>query len=79
VKLAECPVGATLRLVGDALDPRDGLRLRELGLREGCLICVEQRAGFGGRVVRCGAQRFALDAATAKALIVEVAVPAEVR
>jgi ferrous iron transport protein A len=57
-----------MRLDDAALDGPARLRMREIGLRPGAVVRVVQCAGFGGRVVACGHQRFALDAATAAAL-----------
>jgi ferrous iron transport protein A len=74
--LSECPIGSSLRLDGAALEGPVALRLKELGLRDGCELCVEQRAGFGGRVVRCGTLRLALDALTASRLQVSPLVAA---
>jgi ferrous iron transport protein A len=68
VNLRDCPLGCALRLDAMCLAAADELRLRELGLREGAVVSVVQRAGFGGRVVACGYQRFALDGVTAAAL-----------
>jgi Fe2+ transport system protein FeoA len=69
VKLADAPIGAQLCVESAPLDAKTTLRLGELGLRPGCVICVLKRTVFGGTVVACGGQRLALDKATA-ALVV---------
>lgn len=46
-------------------------RLAELGLRGGSRIVVTQKTAAGGRVVKVGATRYAIDGVTAKALQVE--------
>lgn len=68
MNLRDCPLGCELRIDCAALGSEAVLRLGELGLRSGTVVSVLQRAGFGGRVVLCGRQRFAIDAATAAAL-----------
>ncbi|MDR1442632.1 MAG: ferrous iron transport protein A [Bifidobacteriaceae bacterium] len=65
VKLTEAPLGAPLRIEKAALDGQTALRLCEIGLRPGCVVCVMQRTVFGGTVVMCGGHRLALDKATA--------------
>jgi Fe2+ transport system protein FeoA len=65
VKLTEAPIGAPLRIERAALDAQTTLRLCEIGLRPGCVVCVMQRTVFGGTVVVCGGHRLALDKATA--------------
>jgi ferrous iron transport protein A len=57
-----------VRLDDAALDDAARLRMCEIGLRPGAVVRVVQCAAFGGRVIACGHQRFALDAATAAAL-----------
>jgi ferrous iron transport protein A len=51
--------------------PEDCRRLRELGIGLGATLVVAQRTAFGGRLVQVGADRFALDAATAAGIEVE--------
>ena len=46
-------------------------RLAELGLRSGSHIVVSQKTAAGGRIVKVGATRYAIDGATAKALQVQ--------
>ncbi|MDR1188248.1 MAG: ferrous iron transport protein A [Bifidobacteriaceae bacterium] len=65
MKLTEAPLGAPLRIERAALDAKTALRLCEIGLRPGCVVCVMQRTVFGGTVVVCGGHRLALDRATA--------------
>ncbi|MDR3107289.1 MAG: ferrous iron transport protein A [Bifidobacteriaceae bacterium] len=65
MKLTEAPLGALLRVERATLDAKTTLRLGEIGLRTGCLVCVMQRTVFGGTVVVCGGHRLALDKATA--------------
>jgi ferrous iron transport protein A len=70
MQLSACPVGLQARVLevevtGDAL-----LRVREVGLRPGATLRVLQRC-MGGRVVAVGAERLAVDAATAALIRVE--------
>lgn len=51
--------------------PEDCRRLRELGIGPGVTLVVAQGTAFGGRLVQVGADRFALDAATAAGIEVE--------
>jgi Fe2+ transport system protein FeoA len=55
-------------LDGSKLAEADQFRFAELGMGPGTILRVEQTAGFGARVVRCGDRRFAIDGATARAL-----------
>lgn len=68
--LSQAPFGVPLRLT--AVGVGDPLRMRELGLRIGCVLQVAQKAGFGGRVVTLGPTRIALDHVSCTALDVEV-------
>ncbi|MDR0365634.1 MAG: ferrous iron transport protein A [Bifidobacteriaceae bacterium] len=61
MKLSEAPVGCTLSVEQAELDAKTALRLSEIGLRPGCVVCVMQRTAFGGTVVACGGHRLALD------------------
>jgi Fe2+ transport system protein FeoA len=65
MKLTEVPIGAEVRVDASSLDRKTTLRLCELGLRPGCVVCVVQRTLFGGTVVACGGHRLALDKLTA--------------
>ena len=69
MRLTAAPFGVSLRLT--AVGVGDPLRMRELGLRVGCLLQVTQRAGFGGRVLALGPTRIALDHVSCAALEVE--------
>lgn len=71
MKLFECAVGATVRVVTVDLPDAHARRLRELGLAAGHVVHVTHRAAFGGRVVMVESDRFALDRATARRLEVE--------
>jgi ferrous iron transport protein A len=53
------------------LDAGVGLRMYELGLRAGALVRVTHDCGPQGRVVAVGAERFALDRRTCRAILVE--------
>ena len=68
--LTEAPIDVPLRLT--AVGVGDPLRMRELGLRVGCVLTVAQKAGFGGRVLALGPTRIALDHVSCAALDVEV-------
>lgn len=65
--------GSRARVVDVSLPDPDRLRLAELGLAEGTVLSVVQRAAFGGRVVALGASRLALDAGTCTRIRVEPA------
>ncbi|APT90612.1 hypothetical protein CSPHI_05665 [Corynebacterium sphenisci DSM 44792] len=58
------PVGATAVLAAPRTEPRLCRRLAELGLRPGMSVVVGQRTAAGGRVLRSGGSRYAVDQAT---------------
>lgn len=70
--LAEVGKGSTVRLAEQKESAEADLalqrRLRELGLRPGASVTVGQRTAGGGRVVICGTARYAIDAATLRAI-----------
>lgn len=61
----DCPLGVDMAIVSIDIDERHRFRMLELGLRRGTVIRVTQRSNFHGRVVAKGAERIALDGATA--------------
>ncbi|KGM12835.1 FeoA family protein [Cellulomonas bogoriensis] len=67
--LLTCPLTTPVRVVRTGEAP--ALRLEELGVRPGTTVQVVQRTPFGGRVLAVGADRIAVDRATA--LMVTVA------
>jgi len=69
--LGRCCTGVCARILHVDVEPGMCLRLRELGLREGAVIEVTHDAGRQGRVVALGAERFALDARTCQAILVD--------
>jgi ferrous iron transport protein A len=71
VDLSECAAGRPARIVSVGLDAGVGLRMYELGLRAGALVRVTHDCGPQGRVVAVGAERFALDRRTCRAILVE--------
>lgn len=64
IALDRVPVGATAVLAAPRTEPRLCRRLAELGLRPGMSVVVGQRTAAGGRVLRSGGSRYAVDAAT---------------
>jgi ferrous iron transport protein A len=68
VELRECADGDLVRIVAVRLDQATRRRLRELGMSAGARVRIVQRGAFGGRVVAVGADRFALDGRTCRAL-----------
>lgn len=68
MELRECADGDPVRVVAVRLDAGTRRRFRELGLAAGARVRVVQRGAFGGRVVAVGADRFALDARTCRAV-----------
>jgi ferrous iron transport protein A len=69
--LQTCPIGQSSCVVRMSMCPEDCRRLRELGIGPGVTLVVAQGTAFGGRLVQVGADRFALDAATAAGIEVE--------
>ncbi|MDN5558683.1 MAG: ferrous iron transport protein A [Ruaniaceae bacterium] len=65
----ECRVRQPLRVV--SLNLSDALRAAEIGVRPGALIHVTQKSAFGGVVLAVDGGRIALDAATARRVVVE--------
>ncbi|WP_447924685.1 FeoA family protein [Georgenia muralis] len=63
--LSDCPVPASVRVLGVHVDDDVRSRIAELGLRPGALLRVTQHADFGGIVVAATGCRLAVDAATA--------------
>jgi ferrous iron transport protein A len=74
VTLADLPATADVRVLNLAVEPSVRLRMREIGLRDGAVVRVWGTTAFGGRVVVLGGSRIALDAATARAVEVSLAV-----
>lgn len=74
--LCTCGPGADARVVSVDLDDAVRHRMHELGLRPGARVRVVQRTVAGGLVVALGADRFGLDAATARRVEVEATQPA---
>lgn len=56
-----------------SIDVPDPLRAAEIGVRPGAILYVTQRSAFGGVVVAVDGSRLALDAATARRVVVEEA------
>ncbi|SNU02466.1 ferrous iron transport protein A [Ruaniaceae bacterium KH17] len=69
--VSECRVRQLVRVV--SIDLPDPLRAAEIGVRPGALVHVTQRSAFGGVVIAVDGGRLALDAATAKRVVVEEA------
>lgn len=55
------------------LSPTTQRRLAELGLRAGMKVTVTQKINAGGRVLKIGTTRYAVDGATAAELLVTAA------
>ena len=66
--LTALPLRSPVRLDVVGSDPAGRLRMAELGLRTGATVTVVGRAAGGGRVLRIGTARIAVDRATAAAL-----------
>ncbi len=75
VDLLDVAPGATARVLAVEARPALRTRLHEFGLRPGVMVTCQQRCSGGGRVVRVGNARVALDRTTLRALRVEVVEP----
>ncbi|KFI57230.1 Ferrous iron transport protein A [Bifidobacterium gallicum DSM 20093 = LMG 11596] len=72
--IRNCPLHVDATITGIRLDARHRFRMLELGLRVGTTVRVTQRSNAGGRVVARGAERIALDGATANSIMLDLAV-----
>lgn len=66
--LADIPAGTTVVLAMPHAERQLCRRLAQLGLRPGMKVTVAQRTSGGGRVVRSGAARYAIDRETLKSM-----------
>lgn len=64
------PIGGDAVLASPRTEPRLRRRMSELGLRPGMTVTVTQRTAGGGRVVRTGGSRYAIDAVTLREMAV---------
>ncbi|PRQ12447.1 hypothetical protein C1Y63_01250 [Corynebacterium sp. 13CS0277] len=72
--LATVPLGRRCEILGvSVLEDALRRRLAELGIRPGMAVSVTQRTSGGGRVIKVGDTRYALDKLTARALRVRPA------
>nr|WP_120492399.1 FeoA family protein [Corynebacterium lactis] len=68
--LADLRTGHTAVLAVPEVDARLCRRLAQLGLRPGMSVTVGQSTAGGGRVIRSGGTRYAIDAATLRQMYV---------
>lgn len=73
MQLTDMSVGTRARVTAVDLPDQHRQRLAVLGVFTGSLVEVAQRAGFGGRVVRIGSGRLALDGSTCASIAVDAA------
>lgn len=64
--LADMPMGSTVVLAIPRAERQLCRRLAQLGLRPGMKVTVAQRTAGGGRVIRAGSSRYAIDRDTLK-------------
>lgn len=60
-RLSDIPTGETVVLSAPHAEPQLCRRLAQLGLRPGMSVTVGNRTSGGGRVVRTGTTRYAID------------------
>ncbi len=65
------PEGKTVRVVEILAGPGAGLRLRELGIREGSLVRVMRNSGIGPIVIETEEGRFAIGRGLANKVMVD--------
>lgn len=70
--LADVTVGATVTLGASHVDERLCRRLAQLGLRPGMSVTVGRSTSGGGRIIRAGATRYAIDRSTLRKMSVVV-------
>jgi|SRR5699024_8525307 len=63
-RLCDVAVGQTVVLSAPRTEPRLCRRLAQLGLRPGISVTVGQKTAGGGRVIKAGTSRYAIDRAT---------------
>lgn len=68
--LGECALSQDVVVHTVDLPQDSRLRMGEIGVREGVVVRVTHRGPSGGRVVAIGADRVAIDSATAAAITV---------
>lgn len=69
--LAEVPHGESVVLALPRADKQLCRRLAQLGLRPGMTVSIAQSTTGGGRVIRSGTTRYAIDAATLRQMEVQ--------
>lgn len=63
-RLSDVAAGATVVLAAPRTEPRLCRRLAQLGLRPGMAVTIGPRTAGGGRVIKSGTSRYAIDRAT---------------